>query len=99
MEEETLYSVDERNGTVRIYNEEEREWRKVTVVESGEEMLKGAQQVTAVAGKLCVVTVDGRIVVVDVVAEPAKIWTVENPEGLEPVSVHVLPRMSRFNIS
>uniref|UniRef100_M4FBF3 F-box associated domain-containing protein n=3 Tax=Brassica TaxID=3705 RepID=M4FBF3_BRACM len=98
MEEETLYSVDERNGTVRIYNEEEREWREVTVVEGGEQMLKGAQQVTAFAGKLCVVNVDGSIVVVDVMAEPAKIWTVENPEGLEPVSVHVLPRMSRPDI-
>ncbi|CAN6893798.1 unnamed protein product, partial [Brassica oleracea] len=99
MEEDALYSVDERNGTVRIYNEEEREWREVTVVEGGEQMLKGAQQVTAVAGKLCVVTVDGRILVVDVMAEPAKIWTVENPQGLEPVSVHVLPRMSRPDIS
>uniref|UniRef100_A0A1J3D4C1 F-box/kelch-repeat protein SKIP25 n=1 Tax=Noccaea caerulescens TaxID=107243 RepID=A0A1J3D4C1_NOCCA len=99
MDEETLYSVDETKGTVRKYDEEKRDWREVTVVEDGEEMLKGAQQVTAVAGKLCVVTVDGRIVVVDVVAEPAKIWTVEIPEGLEPVSVHVLPRMSRPDIS
>ncbi|ESQ33689.1 hypothetical protein EUTSA_v10009358mg [Eutrema salsugineum] len=98
MEEETLYSVDERRGTVRKYDEEKREWREVVVVEGGEEMLKGAQQVTAVAGKLCVVTVEGRIVVVDVVAEPAKFWTVEIPQGLEPVSVHVLPRMSRPDV-
>ncbi|CAH2034721.1 unnamed protein product [Thlaspi arvense] len=98
MEEETLYSVDERKGTVRKYDEEKREWGDVVMVKGGEEMLKGAQQVTADAGKLCVVTVDGRIVVVDVVAEPAKIWTVEIPEGLEPVSVHVLPRMSRPDI-
>ncbi|CAN8313813.1 unnamed protein product [Cochlearia groenlandica] len=98
MEEETIYSVDESNGTVRKYDDEEREWREVTVVEGGEEMLKGALQVTAFAGKLCVVTVDRRIVVVDVTAEPAKIWNVEIPQGLEPVSVHVLPRMSRPDI-
>ncbi|XP_010460964.1 PREDICTED: F-box/kelch-repeat protein SKIP25 [Camelina sativa] len=95
MEEEILYSVDERRGTVRKYDEETREWSEVAVVEGGEEMLKGATQVTAVAGKLCVVTVDGKIVVVDVVAEPAMIWNVEVPYGLEPVSVHVLPRMSK----
>lgn len=95
MEEETLYSVDEKKGTVRVYDEEKREWREVTVVEGGEELLKGAQQVMAVAGKLCVVTADGRIVMVDVMPEPTKIWTVEKPQGLEPVSVHVLPRMSR----
>ncbi|CAH8392245.1 unnamed protein product [Eruca vesicaria subsp. sativa] len=99
MEEEKLYSVDERNGTVRIYDEEKREWGEVRVVDGGEEMLKGAQQATAVAGKLCVVTGGGRIVVVDVRAEPAKIWSVENPLGLEPVSVHVLPRMSRPDVS
>ncbi|KAL1204975.1 F-box/kelch-repeat protein SKIP25 [Cardamine amara subsp. amara] len=95
MEEEILYSVDETRGTVRKYDEEKREWREIVVVEGGEEMLKGALQITAVAGKLCVVTVDGRIVMVDVTAEPAKIWTVEIPQGLEPVSVHVLPRMSK----
>ncbi|CAF2044423.1 F-box/kelch-repeat protein SKIP25 [Brassica rapa] len=95
MEEETLYSVDEKKGTVRIYDAEKTEWREVRVVEGGEELLKGAQQITAVAGKLCIITVDGRIVMVDVMTEPAKIWTVEKPQGLEPVSVHVLPRMSR----
>ncbi|KAJ4909388.1 F-box/kelch-repeat protein SKIP25 [Raphanus sativus] len=95
MEEETLYSVDEKKGTVRVYDEEKREWREVTVVKGGEELLKGAQQVMAVARKLCVVTADGRIVMVDVMPEPVKIWTVEKPQGLEPVSVHVLPRMSR----
>lgn len=95
MEEKILYSVDETRGTVRKYDEGTREWREVVVVEGGEEMLKGATQVTAVSGKLCVVTGDGRIVVVDVVAEPAKIWNVEIPDGLEPVSVHVLPRMSK----
>lgn len=98
MEEETLYSVDETKGTVRKYDEEKKEWREVTVVEGGEEMLKGAMQITAVVGKLCVVTVDGKIVVVDVTAEPAKIWNLEIPQGLEPVSVHVLPRMSRPDI-
>ncbi|XP_056842107.1 F-box/kelch-repeat protein SKIP25-like [Raphanus sativus] len=99
MEEETLYSVDEKKGTVRVYDEEKREWRDVTVVEGGEKLLKGAQQVTAVAGKLCVVTVGGRIVMVDVMAEPARIWTVEKPQELEPVSVYVLPRMSRPDFS
>lgn len=99
MEEETLYSVDEKKGTVRIYDADNREWREVAVVEGGEELLKGAQQITAVAGKLSIITVDGRIVMVDVMTEPAKIWTVEKPQGLEPVSVHVLPRMSRPDFS
>ncbi|KFK44907.1 hypothetical protein AALP_AA1G318500 [Arabis alpina] len=97
-EEEKLYSVDESKGTVRIYEEEKKEWREIKVVRDGEEMLKGAMQVTTVAGKLCVVTGDGKIVVVDVTTEPARIWNVEVPNGLEPVSVHVLPRMNRPDI-
>ncbi|XP_010540691.1 PREDICTED: F-box/kelch-repeat protein SKIP25 [Tarenaya hassleriana] len=96
--DETLYAVDETRGTVAKYDEERREWGEVV---AEEERLKGAYQIAAVAGKLCVVAGGGgggrRIVVVDVAAAPApaKVWSVECPEGLEPVAVHVLPRASR----
>ncbi|XP_068650927.1 F-box/kelch-repeat protein SKIP25-like [Aristolochia californica] len=92
MEEEALYVVDEAEGTLKVYKWETDEWR--TVMES--EHFKGASQMTASGGKLCAVRAGGAgITVVDVVAQPPRIWVVEPPSGTRVVAVHVLPRMSR----
>ncbi|KAK7307377.1 hypothetical protein VNO77_40386 [Canavalia gladiata] len=95
MEEEVMYVVDEVKGVLRKYVPEEDAWEEV--MES--ERLKGAEQLVAERGRLCVVSSSG-ISVVDVVAAPPRIFPVELPEGFEAVTVHVLPRMpvTDFNV-
>ena len=88
MDEEVMYVVDEVQGTLRKYNAEKDIWEEV--MES--ERLKGAEQVTAEGGRVCVVS-GGGISVVDLVAAPARLWAVGLPAGFESVAVHVLPRM------
>lgn len=91
MAEETLYMVDESKGVLRKYDEERDIW--VEVVE--DERLKGAEYVAADGGRVCVVDGGGgRIVVVDVVAEPPRLAVVETPVGFQVLNIHVLPRMS-----
>ncbi|CAO2827326.1 unnamed protein product [Amaranthus hypochondriacus] len=94
MAEEVIYMVDESKGVLKIYNEEKDEW--VSVMES--EKLRGAQQMTAHGGKLCVLCNGGNvIIVVDVTAAAPKMWVVEPPQGFNVVAVHILPRMSRVH--
>lgn len=88
MAEAVMYGVDEANGALRKYNEEKDTWEEI--MES--ERLKGAEQVVAEGGRVCVVS-GGEISVLDVTSAPARIWAVELPAGLEAVAVHVLPRM------
>lgn len=92
MEEETIFVVDESRGWLKKYDHVKDTW--VGVVEN--EMLKGAQQVVAAGGKVCVLSGDGvSITVVDVAAAPpARLWTVEVPLGFEAAGIHVLPRLS-----
>ncbi|KDP39590.1 hypothetical protein JCGZ_02610 [Jatropha curcas] len=93
MDEQVIYVVDEVKGTLNEYIDEKDCWQ--TVIESPE--LKGAEQLVARRGKVCVVCRNGeRIVVVDVVAVPvARVWVVEPPSGQEVVAIHILPRMSK----
>ena len=94
MAEEVMYMVDESKGTLKMYNEEKDEW--VNVMES--DKLRGAQQMAARGGRLCVVCNGGsEIVVVDVVATPPRLWAVEPPKGFNVAAVHILPRMSRVH--
>ncbi|KAL0324066.1 UNVERIFIED_CONTAM: F-box/kelch-repeat protein SKIP25 [Sesamum calycinum] len=60
------------------------------------EKLRGAQQVAAAGGRVCVLCADGgSIAVVDVAAvPPARLWTVEAPAGVQAVGIHILPRLS-----
>lgn len=88
MEEEVMYVVDEAKGILSRYSSEDDVWEKI--FES--QRLKGAEQMVAKQGRICVVSTAG-ISVVDVVAAPPKISVVELPEGFEAVAVHVLPRM------
>ncbi|KAL7159724.1 hypothetical protein ABFS83_01G046800 [Erythranthe nasuta] len=96
MEEETIYAVDESRGRLKKYDHVNDTW--VVVVEN--ELLKGAQQVVAVAGKVCALCADGvSIAVVDVAAlAPARLWMVEVPTGYEAVGIHILPRLSHSNV-
>ncbi|KNA08979.1 hypothetical protein SOVF_157790 [Spinacia oleracea] len=96
MDEEVIYMVEESKGVVKKYVEESDGW--VEVAES--ERLRGAQQMAARGGRLCIVCKGGsEIVVVDVVASPPRMWVVEPPKGFNVAAVHVLPRMSRDHSS
>ncbi|BAT99766.1 hypothetical protein VIGAN_10127800 [Vigna angularis var. angularis] len=87
MEEEVMYVVDEAKGVLRRYLAEEDAWEEILE----NKRLKGAEQLAAEKGKLCVVSTSG-ISVVDVAVSPPRIIPVLLPEGFEPVAVHVLPR-------
>ncbi|GAB2235467.1 hypothetical protein Drorol1_Dr00025892 [Drosera rotundifolia] len=92
MEEEVMYGVDESKGVLRRYEEERDMWIDV----ARDERLIGAQQMAAARGRVCVVGGgSGGVVVVDVVAVPARVWVVELPSGFDALAVHVLPRLSR----
>nr|KYP46140.1 F-box/kelch-repeat protein SKIP25 [Cajanus cajan] len=88
MEERLMFVVDEAKGALRKYIPQQDAWEDIL----HNHRLKGAQQLVAHQGKLCVVSPSG-ISVVDVAAAPPRIFPVKLPEGLEPVAVHVLPRM------
>ncbi|OMO93739.1 Galactose oxidase, beta-propeller [Corchorus olitorius] len=91
MDEQVLYAVDKAKGVLSRYVRENDEWEEI--MES--ERLRGAHQMAAAAGRLCVICGDGEILVINVVVAPPRSWVVERPSGLEPLAVHVLPRMSR----
>ena len=59
-----------------------------------DERLKGAKYIAAGGGKVCVLCEkDVRILVVDVVATPPRLWVVETPAGDVILALHILPRM------
>ncbi|KAA8515756.1 hypothetical protein F0562_018633 [Nyssa sinensis] len=90
---DAMYVVDEAKGSLRKYDPDKNCWKEL--IESSEH-LKGAKQIVAGRGKVCVVCADGgRIAVLDVVATPAKLWFVNPPPEMEVVAVHILPRIIR----
>ncbi|XP_052192212.1 F-box/kelch-repeat protein SKIP25-like [Diospyros lotus] len=92
---EEMYVVDEANGVLSKYDPNNDTWEML--VESAEH-LKGAEQIAAGRGRVCVVCANGRqIVVVDVVARPTRTWVVNPPLGMEVISVHILPRMNQLS--
>lgn len=94
MDEEVIYVVDEVKGALSEYDSERDCWKKV--IELPE--LKRAEQIAAGRGRVCVVCGNGeRIVVVDVVTTPTRVWEVEPPPGQQVVSLHILPRMSKHH--
>ncbi|KAI3749534.1 hypothetical protein L2E82_20148 [Cichorium intybus] len=91
MDEETMYVVDESRGILKRYNDDGDDWSEVME----DERLKGAEYIAAGGGKVCVACEkDVRILVVDVVATPPRLWVVETPAGHEILALHILPRMS-----
>ncbi|KAK8587673.1 hypothetical protein V6N13_086655 [Hibiscus sabdariffa] len=94
MDEEVLYAVDESKGVLTRYIQENDNWEAIMEKKS----LRGARQMAAARGRLCVICGDGEILIIDVAASPPKFWAVESPPELEPLAVHVLPRLSRPDI-
>lgn len=96
MKEESLYVVDESKGVLSKYNSDQDDWEEVIEFEK----LQGAEHMAAEGGRVCVVCSGGvDIVVVDVVADPPRLFVVETPEGLQAAGIHVLPRMSCLEFS
>lgn len=92
MNEEELYVVNEGKGRLSKYDADHDRWDEV--IELAE--LKGAEKITAARGRVCAVCENGeRIMVVDVLASPARVWLVDPPRGFQVVAVHVLPRMCK----
>ncbi|XP_078177680.1 F-box/kelch-repeat protein SKIP25-like [Carex rostrata] len=92
-EKGNIYLVDEAAGTLRVYQWWKDTWR--TVVRD-EEKLRGATQIAARGGRVCVVTGGGEaLAVVDVKGSGRRIWIVDPPRGKKILNVHILPRMSR----
>ncbi|KAM5573740.1 F-box/kelch-repeat protein SKIP25 [Rosa sericea] len=91
MDEDVMYVVDEAKGALRRYDPGRDTWHQIVESES----LKGADQIAAGGGRVCVVC-RGRIVVVDVAAARPRVWDVETPSGLEAVAIHMLPRMCQL---
>lgn len=95
MDEETLFALNESNGVLKRYDAEGDCW--VDIFCSPE--LTGAEQIAAGGGRVCVVqSGGGRIMVVDVVASPAKFWTMDTLKESQTIAVHILPRISRSEL-
>lgn len=94
MDEEVMFVVDEIDGALRKYDQRRDCWEEI--MES--ERLVGAERIIAGGGRVCVVCASGGvIVVIDVMASPAKLWVVDLPAGLEAEAIHILPRMTHPN--
>ncbi|KAF6146207.1 hypothetical protein GIB67_011679 [Kingdonia uniflora] len=90
MNEDVIYVVDEEKCVLKIYNPKTDCWDNV--MESLK--LKGAMQITAGGGKVCIVCTGGSdVVVVDVVHRPTSFWVVRPPMEKKFVAAHILPRL------
>lgn len=97
MDEVEMFVVDETTGALSKYDPGSDSW--VELIES--ERLRGAEQIAAGGGRVCVICSGsgGRgIVMVDVATAPPRLWPLETPEGLEPLAVHILPRMTSMEV-
>lgn len=91
IDERTMYVIDEAIGALSQYDEERDRWDLLLT----SDLLKGAERITAGRGRVCVVCADGaRIVVIDVVERPVRVWTMEPPPASQVVALHILPRMT-----
>ncbi|CAK9158398.1 unnamed protein product [Ilex paraguariensis] len=92
MDEDIIYMVDESRGALRMYEPERDAWVEILQTEE----LRGADNIAAGGGRVCVVCCGGiGIVVVDVVSSPPRLWVVDTPPGFQTMAIHVLPRMSQ----
>ncbi|KAJ1260994.1 hypothetical protein BS78_10G274400 [Paspalum vaginatum] len=100
----TIFVVDDERGALLAYDWAADRW--ATVAES--ERLKGAAEMAAGGGRVCVAAQGGeKVIVVDVAPRPKpprswghaaaepSMWEVPTPHGKRVVALHVLPRMTR----
>lgn len=91
VDDDVMYVVDQERGSLRKYDADNDRWEET--IEPLEHLI-GAEHISAGQGKVCAVSADGgKIVVVDVLTRPPKVWMVNPPLGMEVIAVHVLPRM------
>lgn len=91
-DDDVMYVLDEEKGSLNKYDADNDCWEELI---EPSEYLKGAAHITASKGKICSVSADGKkIFVVDILARPHKVWTLDPPQGMEVVAAHILPRMS-----
>ncbi|KAK4379578.1 hypothetical protein RND71_001440 [Anisodus tanguticus] len=92
-DENEMYVVDETKGSLSKYVSETDEWEEL--IESCD-ILKGAEQITAGRGRVCVICSGGRkIAVVDVATTPANVIRVlSTPPEMDAIALHILPRIS-----
>lgn len=90
-ERQVMYVVDEENGVLSKYDPDCDRWEEVI---KSPENLTGATQISAGRGRVCAVSGTPRITIVDVANNPARIWVLNIPPEMEPISVHILPRMT-----
>ncbi|WVZ78561.1 hypothetical protein U9M48_026253 [Paspalum notatum var. saurae] len=103
---ETIFVVDDERGALLAYDWAADRW--ATVAES--ERLKGAAEMAAGGGRVCIAAQGGeKVIVVDVAtrmpprlsqrghaaAAAPRMWEVAAPPGKRVVALHVLPRMAR----
>ncbi|XP_075521221.1 F-box/kelch-repeat protein SKIP25-like [Primulina tabacum] len=87
-----MYVVDQENGSLSRYNEDGDCWEELI---EPSELLKGAEHLSSHKGKICAVSANGgKIIVADILAKPVRVFMVNPPQGMEVISVHILPRMS-----
>lgn len=91
-DDEYMYVVDQETGSLSKYDADNDGWEELV---GPSNHLKGAEHISAGRGKVCGVSADrGKIFVVDISARPPNVWTLDPPQGMEVIAVHMLPRMS-----
>ncbi|KAL0374132.1 UNVERIFIED_CONTAM: F-box/kelch-repeat protein SKIP25 [Sesamum radiatum] len=91
VDDDVMYVVDQEKGSLRKYDGDNDRWEEMI---QPLEHLIGAEHISAGRGKVCAVSADGgKIVVVDILTRPPKVWMVNPPQGMEVIAVHILPRM------
>ncbi|GFP93907.1 F-box/kelch-repeat protein skip25 [Phtheirospermum japonicum] len=87
---DAMYVVDRGSGSLSKYDGDNDRW---DVIIESLECLRGAEQISARGGKVSVVSDGGRrIVMVDVLVGPPRVWILDPPRGMEVIAVHVLPK-------
>lgn len=91
VDDDVMYVLDQQHGMLCKYNADKDCWEEVA---GPSEHLKGAEHISARHGKVCAVSADGRkIILLDILERPPKVWMLDPPQGTEVVALHILPRM------
>ncbi|KAH6767633.1 hypothetical protein C2S52_018616 [Perilla frutescens var. hirtella] len=92
VDDEDMYVVDQECGSLSKYDADNDCWEQLI---GPSDCLKGAEHISAGRRKVCAVSGDGgKIFVVEISTRPPNVWTLDPPQGMEVIAVHILPRMS-----